>query len=246
MSNFVTSTESWLAAVVEQRLQWDKVDLKFAKAFSTKYTSEDIWELAVNYRVARNFPKEIRMRFEKEFQGVEISSYDEFVRTSRKLAKNIKNSGNNEVRTSRPLSGVSKLLWHRFPEHGFIYDALALNAVLSNGFVAPYVSSLKNWGGVSSNDPHEWHFLIFAAAYQKFFRPFVDPLAKAMRHRDRKRQQAYRVVDKLLWITGQQEEKRRRILKERTKLATAQDREIAYIACAEAKKILGGGPTGLL
>jgi hypothetical protein len=241
MSNFVTSTESWLAAVVEQRLQWDKVDKKFSTAFSGKYTSEDIWKLAANYRVARNFPKEIRSRFVKDFRCVKISSYDEFVRASRELARNVKNSGNGEVKTSRPLSGVSKLLWHRFPGHGFIYDELALKAVLRNGFVAPYVSSLEKWGGVSSDDPREWNFLIFAAAYQKYFWPLHHPLAEAMTRRGRmRRRQAHRVVDKLLWITGQQENKRRRILEERTKLATAQDRDIADIACAAAKKILGG------
>jgi hypothetical protein len=227
---FYTDKKYWIAAVVEQREKWEKSqgDRKHIARLQGSFSDEELWAVAGAYRVARNFPKRMRKRFTEKFRRTKPSSkFDSFVKTARSLAAYAKKSGTKRGRRYRPLSGVSKLLWHRFPRKGFIYDQLALRAVTDNGLTAPFILSVAKWGG-PPEDKRETSFLIFAASYQVFFEPLHVPIASSLKSEGCEPLRAARIVDKLLWIAGNSKSKE--IVRARVRRAKNLDRKIADVA----------------
>ena len=169
------------------------------------FDTETLWKVASAYKVARNFPFPIREQWTtllREIRGPtrEEDPYEWFVLTVRELAEQAANLRRGE-KPFRPLSGASKLLWHRFPTTGFIYDSQARQGLARAGLLSPFYDRLERWGGPSS-DQREIDFLQFAAAYERYRLPEVNRVQRATIQHGLDTPQATRFLDKLLWLFG--------------------------------------------
>ena len=151
-----------------------------------RVSSEGISKAGGYYRVARHFPKDGRQALigmiENVFLPEEAAErrFDGFVRSVKSLAEQIAARPAAEGRVLRPISGVSKFLWYRFPLHGFIYDSRVLAAVCRNGLTVRYDAMMNAFGGQPS-DPGEWNFMIAAASYRTFAFPLHAIVAGVFR-----------------------------------------------------------------
>lgn len=159
--------------------------------------------------------------------------FDWFVATTRKIAGEFKESGH-----SRVLSGTAKLMFLRYPLDGFVYDSLARKALWNCSLRAEPGPSLHMWGG-DPYDNAEKTFLRFAAAFKKFCRPLVQPLAEALEECFREVPRSARIVDKVLWISALPNKKRDRLLAGGCR-ANDEDKKIADAGCRAAQTMLGG------
>src|SRR4051794_28704081 len=110
--------EDLRAAVAEQSPQRGMGGPRMGKTLSRRFDDEEAWHVARTYSVARNFPVSHRKRWLKSFRELQTpaengDSFAWFVRGVRQLATQAA-CMKSENRSFRPLSGVSKLLWHRF------------------------------------------------------------------------------------------------------------------------------------
>jgi hypothetical protein len=144
---------------------------------------EGVTSAGAYYRVARHFPIDRRRRLVALIENVASPDgsvqqrFDGFVRSVRMFANQAAAEFGSERRRVRPLSGASKFLWYRFPLHGFIYDSQVLAAICKNGLTVRFDTLIDAFGGRPS-DPHEWNFLIAAAAYRAFVLPLHRPVAE--------------------------------------------------------------------
>jgi hypothetical protein len=134
-------------------------------------------------------------------EGSAQQRFDGFVRSVRTLANLAAEEFGTDRRRVRPLSGLSKLLWYRFPFDGFIYDSQVLAAFCKNGLVVRFDKSINPFGGRPS-DPHEWNFLIAAAAYRAFVLPLHRPVAEIFTAHGLEPQRSARLLDTLFWLEG--------------------------------------------
>lgn len=239
---FLSDPNYWLAAITMQRFCWLEGEKAHSdrdiliKMLGSKWRNE-IWKMAVIYKVARNFPLFIRSRAETHIAKAKIQDFDSFVFQTRKITQTIydleKMKPNS--RAFFAISGVSKILWHRFPEHGFIYDDQTRIALFNNGLVAPFFETVVDWGGSAANDrKREAEFLIFAAAYKTYCLPLCEPLTKLLKsdiHLEKLDNEpmirANRILDKLLWIAGEEENKQQQHVKKWAENAGQEDQESA-------------------
>ncbi|MFK4536395.1 hypothetical protein ABIA00_004578 [Bradyrhizobium ottawaense] len=133
--------------------------------------------------------------------GAAEQRFDGFVRSVRSLAKGMATALAEDDRPLRPISGMSKFLWYRFPLHGFIYDSRVLAAVCRNGLTARFDSKIQDFGGRPS-DSGEWNFLIAAASYRTFALPLHMPVADVFEGFGLQAERAVRLIDTLFWIEG--------------------------------------------
>lgn len=200
----------WCAAVGEHQYRWNRGDSSlFAALAAETFDAKVVWEIAANLSVARNFTEEAREHVVQRLQSARPDGgamFDWFVSETRALAKEVKSfSSARKGRSFRPLSGVSKLLWHRFPDHGFIFDSRAGRALRAAGLCAPFFDLLHAWGG-RPEDNRESDFLIFAAGYQAHCSPNLPPLRDALSDQSLDPRNASRLIDKLLWILGDEKD----------------------------------------
>ena len=127
--------------------------------------------------------------------------FDGFVRSVRSLAKGIATGGAAGDRAPRPISGMSKFLWYRFPLHGFIYDSRILAAVCRNGLTVRFDAMIDDFGG-QPTDPGEWNFMIAAASYRTFALPLHAVVAEVFEGRGLDAERAVRLIDTLFWLEG--------------------------------------------
>lgn len=104
-------------------------------------------------------------------------------------------------RALRPISGMSKFLWYRFPLHGFIYDSRVLAAVCRNGLTVRFDAMIDDFGGRPS-DSGEWNFLIAAASYRTFALPLHALVAEVFEGLGLQAERAARLIDTLFWLEG--------------------------------------------
>ena len=203
--------EAWAKAAADERYYWEieKVDQELVDAMRGTFPDSLIWRIATQYDAIRTFPKSPnRPQFVAEFRRLadhvaeagDDDGFDVFVRACRDLADFAKKHLISEQgSTRRPLSGVSKVLWHRQPTIGFIFDTNAFVSLKRAGLLGDYHQHLARWGGYERGG--EQRFLQFAAGYRNFFLPLHKPISHALASVGRDTRRASRIVDKLLWDT---------------------------------------------
>ena len=197
--------DAWAQAAADERYYWD-IDSYYIYKIQEGISDEIIWDIVKQYDTLRTFPTKNRGKFCDEFRRVadkivqvgENDPFGAFVETCLHLADFVKkNLISENGATRRPLSGVSKLLWHRHPERGFIYDSKAFTTLSSAELLGTHENGFLPERGVNG----EKKFLKFAAGYRKYFFPLHQPIAQALADIGRDPLRASRVVDKLLWNT---------------------------------------------
>jgi hypothetical protein len=203
--------------------------------------------MARAYKVARIFPVDIRDQARKILSRANITSFDAFISQARICPMRIwEVEARNEKRRYFAISGVSKILWHRFPQHGFLFDDQARRALANGGFGASFHTQMRAWGGPPHEDlKDDCDFLTFAAGYQKYCVPMYDviePFAELRpQHaalRDEARICAIRVIDKLLWLAGEEATKRQSSLHGWNSKATPAEVSAGATLANAAKQIL--------
>jgi hypothetical protein len=206
MKKFLLNEAHWLAASRRHSYVWETKEQSIFSLMCPNVSLEGIEAAGGYYRVGRHFPITRRQNLLEQISGVtcrgsspseRFASYVKSVRrVANSLAKNTEHG-----RQIRPISGVSKLLWYRFPLHGFIYDSQVLAAICRNGLTVRFDAMMRSFGG-SPLDSHEWNFLIAAAAYQTFALPLHEIVANVFRQHGLEARRAARLLDMLFWIEG--------------------------------------------
>lgn len=241
----------WRAAVVEQNRDWDLHHRELADEMRGAFNDETLWKISRLYRTARNFredqrhlvAKRIRDKIDDVKEGTRQAAFDSIVVLTRELStyakelEPIKLPRKVELeasprKNSRPLSGISKIIWHRHPELGFIYDARALTAATRSGLLAPFHDLLSSWGGEPKDDG-EADFLIFAASYRRYFLPLHEPIAEEIAKKKGDTRRASRIVDRLLWNRRNRRNGRPEVI------AEPEDESIAWAALEAARRNIG-------
>jgi hypothetical protein len=204
---FLKNRARWVAAARHHFAAWERKERYIFAHMTPGVSLEGVTSAGGYYRIGRHFPIERRHRLValiEEVASPEGSShqrFDGFVRSVRTLANLTAEEFGTDRRRVRPLSGLSKLLWYRFPFDGFIYDSQVLAAFCKNGLVVRFDTSIASFGGRPS-DPHEWNFMIAAAAYRAFVLPLHRPVAEIFESHGLEPQRSARLLDMLFWLEG--------------------------------------------
>lgn len=204
---FLLNRTCWLRAAQQHFSVWERKEHSIFLQMTPHISLKGIERAGAYYRVARHFPIAERHRLVSLISAVgPIDGADEerfagFVRTVRALANRFALEFGNDRRRLRPISGISKLLWYRFPFDGFIYDSQVLAAICKNGLTVRFDKMIDAFGGRPS-DNREWDFMIAAAAYQTFAFPLHGAVAAVFRAHDLEPERAARLLDTLFWLEG--------------------------------------------
>jgi len=204
---FLMDRSHWVKAALHHFAVWERKERLIFYQMIPRVSLEGIASAGGYYRVARHFPIRKRSRLLTLINGVTPSGgsvqqrFDAFVRSVRKLANEFPQEFGADRRTLRPISGMSKFLWYRFPYHGFIYDSQVLAAVCKNRLTVRFDSMIDAFGGRPS-DHHEWNFVIAAAAYRTFALPLHAIIADTFKDHNLEPERAARLVDTLFWLEG--------------------------------------------
>jgi hypothetical protein len=186
---------------------WERKERYIFAHMTPRVSLEGVTSAGGYYRIARHFPIERRRRLIALIEGVASlegsaqQRFDGFVRSVRTRANQAAEEFGTDRRRVRPLSGLSKLLWYRFPFDGFVYDSQVLAAFCKNGLVARFDTSIAPFGGRPS-DPHEWNFMIAAAAYRTFVLPLHRLVAEIFEAHGLEPHRSARLLDTLFWLEG--------------------------------------------
>ena len=197
----------WARATQQHFAVWERKERAIFLQMTPRVSLKGIESAGAYYRVARHFPVAERRRLVSIINAVGTSEgsaeerFDAFVRSVRKLANRFAQEFGNERRRLRPISGMSKLLWYRFPFHGFIYDSQVLAAVCKNGLTVRFDGMMDAFGGRPSDDL-EWNFMIAAAAYRTFVLTLHGPVAEVFKAYHLEPERAARLLDMLFWLDG--------------------------------------------
>lgn len=224
---FYTDATHWVAAIVEARKLWnnDEERGKIERMTGPNWRKA-IWKTTGDFRVSRNIPILHRDHFLKLIGNARISDFGSFVSETRKIVRVFKqhqvrenkllnNKGEKKRKSFSPMSGVSKVIFHRFPNHGFIFDDQAKIAISHAGLLAPFHDSLTDWGGSIPNDNSlEADFVAVAAAWERYFAPLKANIVENVRLPQYQPVLphehdifAIRILDKLLWLSGEDPQK---------------------------------------
>jgi hypothetical protein len=182
MDAFLMDRRCWVKAAAHHFEAWERKERDIFTGMTPQMSDEGIAKAGGYYRVARHFPKRGRRRLVAMIEnvaplkGTVEQRFDGFVRAVRSLAGEIAQRSSADGRRLRPISGMSKFLWYRFPMHGFIYDSQVLAAVCRNGLTVRFDSMIKGFGG-NPADPGEWSFMIAASSYRTFALPLHTIIA---------------------------------------------------------------------
>jgi hypothetical protein len=203
---FLLSRRHWENASLKHFSLWETKERAIFNLMTPTVSREGIDKASGYFKVARNFPIARRPGLLSTISGVTCSGnsiperFDAYVRIVRKVANQFaeENAGGRRL---RPISGVSKLLWYRFPLHGFIYDSQVLAAICKNGLTVRFDNLIDGFGGKPSDD-REWNFMIAAAAYRTFALPLHAIVADIFKKNKLEAERAARLIDMLFWIEG--------------------------------------------
>lgn len=204
---FLLNRAHWVRAALQHFAVWESKEHAIFLQMTPRVSLKGIESAGAYYRVARHFPVAERRRLVSIINAVGTSEgsaeerFDAFVRSVRKLANRFAQEFGNERRRLRPISGMSKLLWYRFPFHGFIYDSQVLAAVCKNGLTVRFDGMIDAFGGRPSDD-REWDFMIAAAAYRTLVLPLHGLVAEVFKAHDLEPERAARLLDMVLWLEG--------------------------------------------
>lgn len=202
---FLLNRSRWIGAARHHFWKWREVEQSIFRSMTPMATLDGVDLAGAYYRVARHFPTPRRQELVGLINDASIASNDpgqafvDFVGLVRLLAKGFGDAV--DARKLRPFSGFSKLLWYRFPFHGFIYDSQVLAAVCKNGLTVRYDAEIEALGGRPADD-RDWNFLIAAAAYRAFALPLHEMIADVFRDHHLEPERAARLVDTLFWLEG--------------------------------------------
>ncbi|WP_375157932.1 hypothetical protein [Bradyrhizobium sp. RDT46] len=205
--HFLMDRHRWTTAALHHFAAWEREEREIFARMVPCVTGEGIALAGGYYRVARHFPKDRRQALigmiesVAPVEGAAERRFDGFVRSVRSLANGVATAPAEGDRALRPLSGMSKFLWYRFPLHGFIYDSRVLAAVCRNGLTVRFDAMIDDFGGRPS-DSGEWNFLIAAASYRTFAFPLHKPLAEVFEGFGLQAERAVRLIDTLFWLEG--------------------------------------------
>jgi hypothetical protein len=204
---FLLDEKRWIAASLEHFAVWERTEREIFQHMDVRITPTGLAKAMAYYRVARNFKverRDILMRALNKSTltgSLPIERFDSFVSNVRRLTKQYAQQTAVEHRRVRPISGISKMLWYRFPFDGFIYDWQVFSSICKNGLTVRFDSRVEAFGGKPTDD-HEWNFLIAAAAYRHFMLPLHQGVADVLRSRGLEPERAARLLDMLFWREG--------------------------------------------
>jgi hypothetical protein len=205
--HFLMDRHRWTMAALHHFEAWERKEREIFARMVPRVTGEGIALAGAYYRVARHFPKDRQQALIGIIESVVLVEgaaerrFDGFVRSVRSLAKGMATAPAEGDRALRPISGMSKFLWYRFPLHGFIYDSRVLAAVCSNGLTVRFDAMIDDFGGRPS-DAGEWNFLIAAASYRTFALPLHVLVAEVFEGLGLQAERAARLIDTLFWLEG--------------------------------------------
>jgi hypothetical protein len=154
---FLKDRARWVAAARHHSAAWDRKERYILAHMTPRVSLDGVTSAGGYYRIGRHFPIERRRRLValiEEVASLEGSAqrrFDGFVRSVRTLANLTAEEFGTDRRRVRPLSGLSKLLWYRFPFDGFIYNSQVLAAFCRNGLVVRFDTSIAPFGGRPSD-----------------------------------------------------------------------------------------------
>jgi hypothetical protein len=204
---FLLDEKHWVAASSEHFAVWESKERDIFQKMDGRVTPTGMTKAMGYYRVARNFKVERRDSLVRALNRVTlignkpIERFDSYVKTVRQLTKQYAQETDAEHRTIRPISGVSKMLWYRFPFDGFIYDWQVFSAICKNGLTVRFDSEVDAFGGKPADD-RECNFMIAAAAYRHFALPLHRIVADMLQARELEPKRAARLLDMLFWLEG--------------------------------------------
>jgi hypothetical protein len=183
---FLLDEKHWITASLEHFAVWERAEHYIFRHMDGRITPTGLVKAMGYYRVGRNFKLDRRdtlMRvLNKSTLGgrTPVERFDSYVKNVRRLTKQYAQQTEAEHRTVRPISGMSKMLWYRFPFDGFIYDWQVFSAICKNGLTVRFDSEIDAFGGKPTGN-HEWNFMIAAASYRHFVLPLHPTVADVLK-----------------------------------------------------------------